>query len=144
MSRPGPHHVTPLTGCAATAVGGALGALARWGLESAFPAGDGAFPWVTFLINVAGSALLASLPLLPAVRRRPWVGVLLGAGVLGGFTTMSTATVDTFALLDAGHVALGSAYCLGTVAAALAAVLLVNRLTTAEQQQAAMDEERDE
>ena len=105
---------------------------------------DGGFPWTTFLINVAGAALLAGLPLLPAVRRHAWVGVLLGAGVLGGFTTMSTASVDTFTLLDGGHVALGSAYCLGTVAAALAAVLLVNRLTTAEQQQGAMDEEWDE
>jgi fluoride exporter len=144
MSRPGPHHVTPLVGCAATAVGGALGALARWGLETAFPAGDGGFPWTTFLINVVGSALLAGLPLLPVVRRYRWAGVLLGAGVLGGFTTMSTASVDTFTLLDGGHVALGSAYCLGTVAAALSAVLLVNRLTTAEQQREAMDEEWDE
>jgi|1185.fasta_scaffold1152655_1 CrcB protein len=140
----GPHHVTPLVGCAATAIGGALGALARWGLESAFPTGHGGFPWVTFLINVAGSALLAALPLLPVVRRHAWAGVLLGAGVLGGFTTMSTASVDTFTLLDGGHVALGSAYCLGTVGAALSAVLLVSRWTSAEQQQAAMDEEWDE
>ena len=141
---PGPHHVPPLAGAAATALGAALGALARWVLQSAFPAGAGGFPWTTFLINVAGSALLAALPLLPVARRHAWVGVLLGAGVLGGFTTMSTASVDTFMLLDGGHVALGSAYCLGTLGAALSAVLLVNRLTSAEQQQVAVDEEWDE
>src|SRR3954454_3426523 len=113
---PSQHHVSPVVGCAATAVGGAGGALGRWGRESAFPAQADAFPWTTFLINVVGSALLAALPLLPVVRRRRWVGVLLGTGVLGGFTTMSTASVDTFGLLDSGHRVLGSAYCLGTLA----------------------------
>jgi fluoride exporter len=144
MSRPGPHHVTPLVGCAATAVGGAFGALARWGLEDAYPTDVGGFPWTTFAINVVGSALLAALPLLPTARAHPWLGVLLGAGVLGGFTTMSTASVDTFSLLDGGHVALASAYALGTVLAAVGAVLLVDRLTTLADRLAAMDEGWDE
>lgn len=144
MLRPGLHHVPPLVGCAATAVGGALGALARWGLATAFPAGAGQFPWTVFGINVAGSALLAALPLLPLARRRPWVGVLLGTGVLGGFTTMSTASVDTFTLFDGGHIVLGTAYCIGTVAAALVAVLLVSSMTTVGDQLTAMDEEWDE
>jgi CrcB protein len=138
------HHVGPLIGCAATAVGGALGALARWGLQTSFPADTGRFPWTTFAINIVGSALLAALPLLPVARRHAWVGVLLGAGVLGGFTTMSAASVDTFTLLDGGHIAVGSAYCLGTVAAALLAVLLVGRLTTLDQRREAVDEEWDE
>ena len=43
---------------------------------------------------------------------------------------MSTASVDTFVLLDGHHVLMALAYCLGTLAAALAAVLLVDRLTT--------------
>jgi CrcB protein len=144
MAGPGKHQVAPLVGCAATAVGGALGALVRWWLETAFPADLERFPWTTFAINVTGSALLAALPLLPAVRRHPWAGLLLGTGVLGGYTTMSTASVDTFTLLDGGHVALGAAYCVGTAAAAVAAVLLVNRLTTPAEQLAAMDEEWDE
>jgi CrcB protein len=137
-------HTSPLVGCAATAVGGVLGALARWGLENAYPTDGASFPWTTFLINVSGSALLAMLPLLPVVRRHHWVGVLVGAGVLGGFTTMSTASVDTFTLLDTDHLALGAAYCLGTVGAALAAVLLVSRLTAVDRQVEAMDEEWDE
>jgi CrcB protein len=130
MSRPTAHQVTPLVGCAVTAVGGALGAVARWGLEAAFPGGDGGFPWTTFLINVIGSALLAALPLLPAARRHAWVGLMLGTGVLGGFTTMSTTSVETFTLLDQHQLALATAYCVGTLGAALAAVASVDRLTT--------------
>jgi len=119
-----------LVGSAVTALGGALGATIRWALESASPVAEGHFPWVTFAINVVGSALLAALPLLPAARRHAWVGLLLGTGVLGGFTTMSTASVETFALLAHDHLALAAAYCLGTLGVALAAVVAVDRLTT--------------
>lgn len=116
-------------GVLATAAGGALGAVARWSLTSAFPVTVGHFPWPVFLINVVGSGLLAVLPVLSAVRRRPWLPLFLGTGVLGGFTTMSAASTDTFRLLDGGHVGLGLAYCLGTLAAALLAVLAVDRLS---------------
>ena len=46
---------------------------------------------------------------------------------------MSAASTDTFVLIDHGATALGLAYCLGTLAAALLAVLLVDRLTTDQQ-----------
>jgi len=130
-------------GVLATAVGGAGGAVARWSLTSAFPVEADRFPWTTFLINVAGSALLAALPLLAAVRARPWLAVLLGTGVLGGFTTMSAASVETFELLDHGHVVLGLAYCLGTLAAALLAVMVLDRLTTVEERADVEDHEGD-
>ena len=55
------------------------------------------------------------------------MAVFLGTGVLGGFTTMSAASFDTFALLDAGHVGSAAAYGVGTLAAALLAVALVDR-----------------
>jgi CrcB protein len=120
-------------GVLVTGVGGALGAVLRWSLTSAFPVAAGHFPWPVFLINVVGSGLLAALPLLSAVRRRPWLPLLLGTGVLGGFTTMSAASADTFALLDRGDVGLAAAYCLGTLAAALLAVLAVERLSSEKQ-----------
>lgn len=116
----------------ATAVGGAAGAVLRWWLTVAFPSSAGQFPRTIFAINVVGSGLLAALPLVPAVRRRPWLVLLLGTGVLGGFTTMSAASAETFELLDGGHVATGLAYALGTMLAALAVVLLVDRFSTPE------------
>jgi len=119
-------------GALVVAVGGALGAVVRWALETAFPATAGEFPWTTLFINVVGSALLASLPLLSVARHRSWVGLFVGTGILGGFTTMSTASVDTFTLLDHGHVVSALGYCVGTVAAAITAVLVVQRLTSAD------------
>jgi CrcB protein len=114
-----PAPVSLAAGIALTALGGAAGALARWELESVFPAHGTSFPWTTFAINVVGSGLLAALGLVPAVRRRPALPVLLGTGVLGGFTTMSAASVDTVRLFDGGATPTGLAYLLGTLAAAL-------------------------
>jgi fluoride exporter len=131
-------------GILATSVGGAVGAVARLALTDLFPVSTGGFPWVTFAINVAGSGLLAALPLLAVARNRPWLGLLLGTGVLGGFTTMSAASAETFVLLDRGATGLGLAYCAGTLCASLLAVLLVDRLTTEGQRQDFEDAEGDE
>jgi CrcB protein len=111
----------------AVAVGGALGALARWGLLEAFPHGDG-FPWATLGINVSGSALLALLATLAAVRARPLLAIALGPGLLGGFTTLSTYAEETRVLAEAGRPLLAAAYVVGTLAACLAAVALVHRV----------------
>ena len=78
----------PVAALAAVAAGGALGALARYGLTEAFPDSPAGFPWTVFAINVAGSALLALLPVLAVVRRRPLLTPLLGPGVLGGFLSL--------------------------------------------------------
>lgn len=111
---------------AAASAGGVLGALARYGLTEWMPVGAG-FPWTVFWINVAGSALLAALPALAVVRRTAWLGVFLGTGVLGGFTTMSAASAETVSLLDRGEDLLALTYAGGTLVAALAAVWVVSR-----------------
>ena len=124
MTRPSPS----LWLVAAVAVGGAMGALLRWVLEEAFTAPADGFPWTTFAINVIGSGLLALLPGVAPVRARPALGALLGPGFLGGFTTLSTYSEETRALLDSGHLAVAAAYALGTLAGCLLAVLLADRL----------------
>jgi CrcB protein len=128
----------------ATSVGGAMGAVARWALTDLFPVAAGSFPWVTFLINVAGSGLLAALPLLTAPRSRPWLGLLLGTGVLGGFTTMSAASTETFVLIDRGATGLALTYCLGTLCASLLAVVLIDRMTSEQQRRDFESAEGDE
>lgn len=115
-------------GALLAAAGGALGALARWAITLAFPTAAGAFPWATFAINVVGSALLAGLLLLPVVRRHDWLPVLLGTGVLGGFTTMSSASSQTVVLFEDGHLLTGLCYLLGTLGAAVLAVHAVRAL----------------
>ena len=116
----------------AVAAGGAVGACARYGLSLAFPdPADGTgFPWTVFAINVVGSLLLATLPAVPAVRRRVLLPPLLGTGVLGGFTTLSTYAEQSRALLAAGNAGLAAAYVVGTLAACLLAVALADRLST--------------
>jgi len=131
-------HVWDVT--AAIAVGGALGALARYGVSTASPEAPGTFPWSTFAINAGGCLLIGALMVVltemggrPHRLARPFLGV----GVLGGFTTFSTYTVEVQRLITAGHPQLALAYLFGTLATALVAVQIgivaariVSRLAT--------------
>lgn len=121
---------------AAVALGGAVGALARWGIAEAFPASTDAFPWATFAINVSGSLVLALLPAVAAVRRSRVLAVGLGPGVLGGYTTLSAYSEQTRALLDHGQTVTAGIYVLGTLAACLVAVAAGDHWSTRQQQRA--------
>lgn len=127
---------------AAVAVGGAVGAVLRFWLSSAFPDASGTFPWTIFTVNVMGCGLLALLPALAAVRRHPLLTPLLGTGVLGGFTTMSTYGEQSRALVASGHPVLAGAYVGGTVAAAVAAALLAGRVAARSGQGGAAADDR--
>lgn len=110
----------------AVAAGGVLGAEARMGLADAVPHAPGAFPWSTVLINVLGCLLIGALMVtiteltLPHRLVRPFLGV----GVLGGFTTFSTFSVDSVRLIEADRPGIALAYVLCTVVAAACAVLV--------------------
>ena len=129
---------------AAVAVGGALGALARWGLTEAFPSATDQFPWATFGINVVGSFVLALLPAFALVRRRRELAVALGPGVLGGFTTLSSYSEQTRALFDAGRTGIALVYLLGTLAACLVAVVVADHWSTIAQRRTFEQEGGDE
>jgi CrcB protein len=129
---------------AAVAVGGALGALARWGLTEAFPSSVDAFPWSTFAINVTGAFVLALLPAFDAVRRSRTLAVGLGPGVLGGYTTLSAYSEQTRALLGEGEVATAGLYVLGTLGACLVAVAAADHWSTLQERRAFEDEGGDE
>ena len=106
------------------AAGGALGAVLRHAVDTWVPTESGGFPWGTFAINVVGAfglgLLHAYVPAHPRVPRR--VRAVLGAGLLGGFTTFSAYAVQTRTLLAGGHDGLALGYLLGTLAAAVVAV----------------------
>ncbi|WNM32204.1 fluoride efflux transporter CrcB [Streptomyces sp. Li-HN-5-11] len=111
---------------AVVALGGALGAVARYALTLWWPTPPGGFPWATFWTNVAGCAVIG---VFMVVITEVWaahrlVRPFFGTGVLGGFTTFSTYAVDTQRLTDSGHVRTGLAYLAATLLAALAAVWL--------------------
>jgi CrcB protein len=127
----------------AVAVGGAVGACLRWLLESWHAAAPGAFPWTTFAINLSGSVALALLPASGWVRRHPVLPATLGTGVLGGFTTLSTFSEETRALVAAGCTGRATAYVAGSVGACLVAVALVDRLVAAPARAEFEDEDGD-
>lgn len=116
----------------AVAVGGAAGALLRWGAWELVPESPG-FWWTTFTVNVVGAALLALLPALPPLRRHDVLVAGLGPGLLGGFTTLSATSEQAREAVAASGAGPAAAYLLGTLAASLAAVtaasLLADRLT---------------
>jgi CrcB protein len=119
---------------AVVSAGGVLGAVARYGLATAWPHRPGRFPWATFVTNVSGCLLIGVLMVLVtevwSAHRllRPFLGI----GVLGGYTTFSTYAVDVQQLVAAGAARTGLAYLAGTLGAALAAVyagIALTRLT---------------
>lgn len=84
------------------AVGGAVGAVLRWYVAGSMA--SEAFPWATLTVNLVGSILLgASTALLAANVLTEQQALLLGVGVLGGFTTLSTFSMETALLIDEGR-----------------------------------------
>jgi CrcB protein len=102
---------------AAAALGGALGALARWGVAEGLPHAPDGWPWSTLLVNLTGCLLLGLL-IAAVFARHPdhrWLRPFLGTGVLGGYTTFSTFAVDTVRLADAGAWPSAVGYALASV-----------------------------
>ena len=108
------------------ALGGALGALARLGLATAWPHTAGRFPWATFVTNVSGCFLIGVLMVLISEvwSAHRLIRPFLGVGVLGGFTTFSTYTGDVVQMINVGAARTGLLYLGGTLVAALVAVYL--------------------
>jgi CrcB protein len=115
----------------AISAGGAVGALARWGLAETIPHDARQLPVATLLTNVVGCFLIGVLMVLVIERLpdRRLVRPFVGTGVLGGFTTFSTYVVDTRTLLAHGQAAMAAAYLLGSLVLGLLAVVAALRLT---------------
>jgi CrcB protein len=99
------------------ALGGVVGALARWGVATALPVSPGSWPWATLLVNLTGCLLLGALLAALATRSTepPWARPFLGVGVLGGYTTYSAFAVEVVRLVEDGAAAVAAGYVLASV-----------------------------
>ncbi len=108
-------------------LGGAFGSLARYGLSRAFAGPN--WPLGTFTANVVGGLLMG---ILMALLLGPLKGLvdterarlLLGVGVLGGFTTFSSFSLETVQMLERRDYGLAALYVGLSVALAIGAVAL--------------------
>jgi CrcB protein len=99
--------------------GGAIGAMARFGLASAvgrlWPMG---FPLATLLINIIGSCAMGVFVGLMARFLPDWqedARLFVAVGLLGGFTTFSSFSLDTIVLIERGALLQAGAYVLLSV-----------------------------
>jgi len=121
------------------ALGGALGSVARYAISGVAVRWLGAgFPYGTLFVNVAGSFTIGMLAALVAADGRPSLGAdaraFLLVGVLGGFTTFSSFSLETLNLARSGalgpallNVAGSVVLCLAAVSLGFATAGLVNR-----------------
>lgn len=100
------------------AVGGALGALGRYGVGVVL--GGRAFPWATLSVNVAGSVALGYVLGAAATRWDPVATTAVTVGFLGAFTTFSTFSAEAVALLRDGRGSAALTYVAASVALGLA------------------------
>jgi fluoride exporter len=114
-------HLLPVLGV--ISAGGVLGALARYGVATAWPHPASGFPWPTFVVNVTGCLLIGVLMVLvtEVLPHRRLLRPFLGVGVLGGYTTFSTYIVDIHQAASAGAPGVALAYLAATLIAAVLA-----------------------
>jgi CrcB protein len=111
----------------AIGIAGALGALARYGLDGAVSRRlPTSFPWGTFVVNVSGALVLGFILTLMTeqLTTAPWLRSALAIGFLGAYTTFSTLTYETYRLLEDGALGRAAANLLGSAMACLVAVYL--------------------
>lgn len=103
------------------AAGGAIGTLARYFLGGLVQPASGTFPWGTLVVNVTGAFLLgfAVRYLLGTGLATPELRAAVTIGFCGSFTTMSTFSYETLALLADGSYWRAGTYVIGSLAGSL-------------------------
>jgi fluoride exporter len=104
--------------------GGAVGAALRFQLSRMLSVSAAGWPWPTFAANVAGGlamGVLAAWALRQGDAAEP-MRLLLGVGLLGGFTTFSAFSLEMAMMVERGQIMLAGSYALASVLLALVAL----------------------
>lgn len=127
-----PGEISPLVASLNVAVGGAAGSVLRYHAgrvaTNLAPAGS-TFPWGTLAVNVIGSLLMGAL--LGWLARGSLSGtaaesarLLIGVGLLGGFTTFSAFSAELVTMLHRGQAAMAAGYVTVSLVSGVVAVLI--------------------
>lgn len=123
--------ISPLVASLNVAVGGAAGSVLRYHAgrvaSNLAPAGS-SFPWGTLAVNVLGSLAMGALIGWLARGSLSEAGsesarLLLGVGLLGGFTTFSAFSGELVTMLHRGQMGMAAGYVAASLVAGVAAVL---------------------
>lgn len=123
------NHPSTLQASTLVALGGASGAVLRYhaGRLIGVAAGPNAlFPWGTFSINFVGSlamGLMAGWLARQGTAGEVW-RLLIGVGVLGGFTTFSAFSLESALLIEKGMFGMAALYAAGSVVAGIAGLFI--------------------
>ena len=110
------------------ACGGAFGAMLRYAATDMLARLNGtSFPYGTLSVNVLGSLLMgawiAAVLVMPSLAKAKDLHLLIAVGVLGGFTTFSTFSLDMFLLAERGLYTQAIIYVAASVILSLMALL---------------------
>lgn len=107
------------------AAGGALGAVARYGLARLLPATG--WPWATLTANVVGGLLMGLLAGWLAFRGEAHgesLRLFAAVGLLGGFTTFSAFSLETALMIERRQLAMAGGYVAASVALSVLALFI--------------------
>lgn len=114
-----------LVEAALVGTGGALGATSRYLVGTLVQPASESFPAGTLTVNVIGSFVLALITFLGAGTE---IGLLVGIGACGSFTTFSSFSVDVVRLWEGGRPVLAAVHALANLVLATGAVVAANAL----------------
>ena len=108
-------------------LGGALGAMGRFGVGSLVGSLGNGFPAATFLVNILGSiamGLLIGILAKTTPQFQHEIRLFVAVGIFGGFTTFSSFSLDAIVLIERGDYLLATLYIVGSVLLAIAGLFI--------------------
>ena len=109
----------------AVALGGAIGSLLRYFTAGAIQsAAWPGFPWGIFVVNISGGFAMGIIVELSALKLNltPEMRAFLTVGILGGYTTFSTFSLDSVLLIERGSYASAAIYVVGSAVLSILAL----------------------